>query len=245
MANNQQIMIRKRQAYFLRGVISTSRQGFTLVELLVVISIIALLLAILMPSLSKAKGQAVILQCKTKEKQLHLAACMYADDNGDRFPLVSNWTGFLISNPGETLKRYLNGVDHKSPLWKCPGDKGLGYWVKYWETPTEFIRSYSINTNLTVWLSPKVPAPPKRLAIKTAGSTILWSENWSGWASWHSNGFTSGCTYDYTQQWGKNAVLHSRSSKANYTFVDGHTEYLDWLKVSPADRQGEGMYKVK
>lgn len=245
MTKNQQIqMSEKRQSYFLPETIVIYRRGFTLIELLVVISIIALLLSILMPSLSKVRGQAEMLQCKTKEKQLLLAMFMYADDNADRFPLVSNWTGYLIANPGETLKSYLSGVDHKSPLWKCPSDKGLGYWVKYWETPTEYIRSYSINTNLTVWLSPKVPSPPKRMAVRSAGTTVLLSENWSGWASWHSNGFSSGCTYDYSQQWGKNAILHSRSSKSNYAFVDGHIEYLDWLEVCPTNRQGEGKYKA-
>ena len=62
------------------------RQGFTLVELLVVISIIALLLSILMPSLSKAREQAKLLICKSNVKQIVLAENLYAYDNQNKLP---------------------------------------------------------------------------------------------------------------------------------------------------------------
>lgn len=60
--------------------------GFTLVELLVVISIIALLLAILMPSLKKARIQTQRLTCSTQLKQMGLAYNCYASDNNEKLP---------------------------------------------------------------------------------------------------------------------------------------------------------------
>ena len=67
-------------------VLSYGKAGFTLVELLVVISIIALLLSILMPSLNKAREQAKRVQCSSQLHQQGLALAMYAIDNNDRLP---------------------------------------------------------------------------------------------------------------------------------------------------------------
>lgn len=60
---------------------SRSRNGFTLVELLVVIGIIALLISILMPALSKARAAAIQTQCMSNHRQLMIGIQMYVGDN--------------------------------------------------------------------------------------------------------------------------------------------------------------------
>ncbi|MCP4247012.1 MAG: prepilin-type N-terminal cleavage/methylation domain-containing protein [bacterium] len=63
-------------------------RAFTLIELLVVVSIIALLISILLPSLKQARAQAKDVVCRSNLHQLGLAIQYYASDNGDRIPWI-------------------------------------------------------------------------------------------------------------------------------------------------------------
>jgi len=65
---------------------TTKNQAFTLIELLIVIAIIALLMAILVPALSRAKEQGKRAVCLTQIKQLQLAWNIYCDENDDKVP---------------------------------------------------------------------------------------------------------------------------------------------------------------
>ena len=115
------------------------RRAFTLVELLVVISIIALLLAILMPSLGKARKQAQGVVCQTNLKQWGLAFRMYAQDyNGRLFP------GFT-SSANDTCSDWWY-----SKLWKYAKSEGIRFCplARKYNPGT---RPYAIGSTFEAW----------------------------------------------------------------------------------------------
>src|SRR5439155_15313109 len=78
------------------------RGGFTLVELLVVIGIIALLISILMPALTRARDQANRIKCMGHLRQILTGLIMYGAENKQALP-YTNWGGnYFTGKPGDT-----------------------------------------------------------------------------------------------------------------------------------------------
>ncbi len=97
-------------------------EGVTLIELLVVVAIIAVLVAILLPSLSKARNRAKLLVCMNVQKGIGSAFLMYANDNNDMLPDIYN-----PASPGSPLsmRSFLwNYVGREPKAFLCPSDQG-------------------------------------------------------------------------------------------------------------------------
>ena len=99
------------------------RRAFTLIELLVVIGVIAILVALLLPVLAKAKGAARKTACINNARQINLAMQMYADDHGDALHATTNNDAIYFTYQ-ESIHPYLsrNGSPTNDPVFACPAD---------------------------------------------------------------------------------------------------------------------------
>ncbi len=101
------------------------RNNFTLIELLIVIAIIAILAAMLLPALNKARDKAKSIQCVNNLKQLYICYTNYGDENDRIFPAIvnkwcSNYAWYQVMNPyinpGQEMSEY-NRITWK---YRCP-----------------------------------------------------------------------------------------------------------------------------
>jgi len=101
------------------------RIGFTLIEMLITIAIIAVLIGILLPVLTLVRQKATKTACMSNLRQIGLSLEMYADANGRAYPVARYMPEpFLSINTDPPLPKVLrNYFEPTNKAWKCPGDQ--------------------------------------------------------------------------------------------------------------------------
>jgi prepilin-type N-terminal cleavage/methylation domain-containing protein/prepilin-type processing-associated H-X9-DG protein len=211
------------------------KRGFTLIELLVVIAIIAVLMAILMPALNRAREQGKRSVCLSNLRQLTMAWIMYADDNDDK--LVSGDTGEYSWHQNETswvlkdwaanttlqqkrdaiLKGALYPYCKDIRLYRCPT-------VRIQEG---VLRTYScvdsMNCAALSGVGTGAVMIKRRMSIPNPTYRFVYLDDGGAGAA-HMGGWTV-----YVQEerwWDPPPVRHGDGT--NFSFADGHSDYVKW-----------------
>ena len=234
------------------GLRALDMMAFTLIELLVAISIIALLMAILLPSLRGAREQAKSVQCRSNLRQMALAAHDYANACRDRFPLAyyrelgpttiaHAWDFTTIKDwmTSPPTVRVIPGL-----LWRgqtleavqqCPSYEGGSNWL------ADPYTGYNYNTSyLGHGQGEAILAPAMLAQVRTPGRTAIFGDGRyrggankfmrSPWASPGDIGFSGRFA-------GTQGYCHL--GKTNVAFCDGHAEGWEKLctETYPADQR--------
>lgn len=220
--------------------------AFTLVELLVVISIIALLLSILMPALGKAKSMAKRLVCANNLRQIDLAIRLYLDGNDSRFPCAQDPV-YIDPNTGSAIwlwmgrgwrkfvEPHLGGnIDANNPsVLFCPSDPtaeqkfestSYSYSMAFYHSPDQIKNMTS--PGYTCGSSPSVQSIPQQSSsVATPYGKIIIGE-------WNSNHLrvTETGWYGFGGWW-------CWQGSRNYLFADGHVDYIPAEDIRPAQDQ--------
>jgi prepilin-type N-terminal cleavage/methylation domain-containing protein/prepilin-type processing-associated H-X9-DG protein len=234
-------------------------QGFTLIELLVVIAIIAILAAMLLPALTKAKIKAEGTACMCNTKQLMLGWLMYAGDNDDKLMLASaekgtpgwvsgmmNWTdntpgadNFNLDNLLKPEKALIASFVKSANVFKCPSDRFEGGAVT-----KPRVRTYSMNAGVGhggLTPSPSDPQYPLGRTYPVAGAMTMSQLKNPGPASiWvmldeHPDSITDS---DFkldpgflpSSYYWRDMPASLHGGAGSFSFADGHSEIHRWLE---------------
>jgi len=232
------------------------KRAFTLIELLVVVAIIALLIAILLPSLGRAKEKAMQTVCVGNLRSMGLAMVMYYQNNNYRFPTIGGNTEFSTdwiawrANEWKTLPTpttvpnvatrgigpYLLSSPTGVKILFCPSDdpantRSFGFsYLLNWMTSSETLPTGNgVPAGLSFGNANRVTTPSECIVFYEEDESSInddWAQLWSTKVIDRMAIRHDRISLDMPDPTGMLNYVPNSRGKGNVAFVDGHAEYV-------------------
>jgi prepilin-type N-terminal cleavage/methylation domain-containing protein/prepilin-type processing-associated H-X9-DG protein len=219
-----------------------ARRAFTLIELLVVVAVVAILFALLLPAIGKAKENARAVQCLNNLRQLQLCWQLYVTDNADHVPPNSSvltngawrsspdsWIGNssaiydIDDTPIRSGLLFQYDYNRDLRLYHCPGDASRARKLSGDELPQTRTRSYSMNGNVGGRTNEVQATVVTASQIPNSASLFVFIEE-------HQDSIDDAHFLVWPRpddRW-VNLPADRHSQGCNLSFADGHVEKWRW-----------------
>jgi len=209
-------------------------RAFSLIELLVVVSIMTLLMAVLVPGMSKARRQAAATVCGSNLKQIAVAFAMYVSDPRDRYPAAQDpvrtapfyWLWMGRGFRGFIGPYLVKDISASNPnALVCPGDRtdpgvyertSYAYSMSFYHSPEQID---AMSTPADTYSNPQPPVAQSPTGVRRPGCKILAGE----WASHHEP------VRDKDQGW------WDTRGRRTFLLADGHVMPHAARSIEPAN----------
>jgi len=208
-------------------------RAFTLIELLVVIAIIAILAAMLLPALARAKESGKRIACLNNLHQLSLAAQMYVSDSQGSYPPRSNFSRWpdrfydaygknvkMLLCPSETTNSPATSGDASNPN-DVADSAPRSYLINGWN---DYFSDTLSAQDFAIFMSGFYPNGLKENAVLHPSDTVILGEKNSQQADYYMDLLEGNNGNDFDQI--LEQERHNGKSGANYAFIDGSARYM-------------------